>query len=517
MKKFKYFALGGIFTGLVVSYNGGTNLSNTTGMSCTSNFTARSVATDSRNRVHVVWGDVGDTLESKLSSQPHFAKWGGSFRKAGKDFKQDLNLYYRRSLDGGTTWEDTIRLADAVGMPSIATNDLDIVHIVWPQEGISYKRSIDGGVNWENDTLLGVDNTSIGPAIATVGENLAHIVWREEIDSATYKFLYTRSIDGGTNWNTSTQIVIAGNVQIDSTTTALPCPSLSAANNLVHLVWQNSYDDSLGEIYYRHSADSGGSWESTKRLTSDTMFSFFPTVASSGNLVYVGWLEAVSTDSFMHYSFRRSTNGGVDWENPVCLIPSEPIDWALGTPQLNARDELVAVIWKNAVEESLGIWFKYSTDSGLNWGTAKCVRLDTADVYYPSAAIDDSGHLHIVWTDTRDGNPEVYYAKYSLLGIEEETKRTSNLTLSVNPNPFNAGTQIRFEVPTSRATEVSLRIYNISGKLVRTLLKGKRISGVYTTGWDAKDDRGRTIENGVYFCRFATKNHSITKKVILIK
>ena len=523
MKKFKYLALGGIFTGLVVSYNGGTNLSNTTGISCTSNFTARSVATDSRNRVHTIWQE-GSTPKGKQLSQSYFTKCRESFHFAKfcgktnlKGFKDGANLYYRRSLDRGGTFEDAIRLVDAIGgIPSIATNNLDIVHIVWPQEGIYYKRSIDGGVNWENDTMISIDNTSSTPAIATAGENLAHIMWKEEVGGTTYTFLYTRSTDGGANWDTPVQIVTATDATQLATTTALPCPSLSTANNLVHLVWQDSQDDSSGEIYYRHSADSGKTWESTARLTTDTLFSFYPTVASSGNLVYVGWLEKTSTDSFYHYSFRRSTNGGADWDDPVCVIPPKPIDLENGIPQLNARDELVVVVWGNNVEDNLSVWFKYSTDSGLNWGNAECISA-SANAFYPSATIDDSGHIHIVWTDQRDGPNNAYHTRYSLVGIEEETKRTSNLTLSVNPNPFNAGTQIRFEMPTSIATDVSLRIYNISGELVRTLLKGERISGIYTTSWDAKDERGRAIENGVYFCRFATKNHSITKKVILIK
>ncbi len=526
MKVFKYLALGGVFTGLVVSYNGETNLSNTTGISCTSNFIARSVVTDSRNRIHVVWQDEGDTLNEKQLSSSYFTKYRRAFHFAKsyektnlKGFKQTPNLYYKRSLDGGTTWQDTVRLADAVGMPSIATNNLDIVHTVWSSDqGIHHKRSINGGGSWENDTLLGVDITSIGPTIATAGDNLAHIIWREDIDDTTYRFLYTQSIDDGANWNTSITIVeVANEIQLDSMTTLLPCPSLSAANNSVHLVWQNSIDDSLGEIYYRRSINGGTTWESAKKLTSDTLFSFFPTVASYGNLVYVGWLEATYTDSFLHYSFIRSSNGGTNWDSPVCLILPEPIDWMFGTPQLVAKDELVAVVWGNATQGGLSICFKYSKDSGANWGGAKYARrIDTSSVYYPSAAIDDSEHIHIVWTDTKDGNEEAYYAKYSMLGVEEETKTTNRLALSVNPNPFSIGTQIRFEVPIS-STEVSLRIYNISGELVQTLLKGKKTPGVHTTIWNAEDNNGRRIKNGVYFCKFTTKNRSITEKVILIK
>jgi hypothetical protein len=83
------------------------------------------------------------------------------------------------------------------------------------------------------------------------------------------------------------------------------------------------------------------------------------------------------------------------------------------------------------------------------------------------------------------------------------------------PNPFNPATSIRFDVV--REGLVSLRVYDVSGRIVRTLIDGILSPDRYTAVWDGTDDRGRPVATGVYFDRLRTGNDVRTRKLILIK
>jgi hypothetical protein len=84
------------------------------------------------------------------------------------------------------------------------------------------------------------------------------------------------------------------------------------------------------------------------------------------------------------------------------------------------------------------------------------------------------------------------------------------------PNPFNPQTTIAFSLKEN--AHVSLKVYNVAGQLVRTLVNENRVAGVYTdVQWDGKSDNGSLVSSGVYFYKLVTKNFSMTKKMVLLK
>ncbi len=89
-------------------------------------------------------------------------------------------------------------------------------------------------------------------------------------------------------------------------------------------------------------------------------------------------------------------------------------------------------------------------------------------------------------------------------------------SLSQNyPNPFNPQTTIRFTLKDN--APVSLKIYNVSGQLVKTLVSGTRTAGEHTVRWDGRNDAGQAVSSGVYFYKLVTKNFSQTRKMVLLK
>jgi hypothetical protein len=83
------------------------------------------------------------------------------------------------------------------------------------------------------------------------------------------------------------------------------------------------------------------------------------------------------------------------------------------------------------------------------------------------------------------------------------------------PNPFNPSTAIAFEMKDKGV--VTLKIYNVAGQLVRTLLNGTKDVGSYTVTWDGKNDRGGAVASGVYFYKMETRNFSQTKKMVMLR
>jgi hypothetical protein len=83
------------------------------------------------------------------------------------------------------------------------------------------------------------------------------------------------------------------------------------------------------------------------------------------------------------------------------------------------------------------------------------------------------------------------------------------------PNPFRSQTTIRFALP--RQSDVSLGVYDVGGRLVRTLVSGARPAGRHEARWTGRDNGGRAVASGVYFYRFRAGDFSETRKILLLK
>jgi hypothetical protein len=85
---------------------------------------------------------------------------------------------------------------------------------------------------------------------------------------------------------------------------------------------------------------------------------------------------------------------------------------------------------------------------------------------------------------------------------------------AVQPNPFVSETQVRYQLPA--ASFVSLKVYDITGKLVRTLVSETEDAGFRSIVWNGTDDAGRKVAKGVYLISFDTPEYSTTRKLVLM-
>jgi len=85
-----------------------------------------------------------------------------------------------------------------------------------------------------------------------------------------------------------------------------------------------------------------------------------------------------------------------------------------------------------------------------------------------------------------------------------------------SPNPFRGTTTIRLDVAGAR-TQVKLTIFDVSGKVVKTVVVEPLDAGRYEMSWDGRNDAGRPVASGVYFCRMEAGGHRESRSIVLLK
>ncbi|MGH7682079.1 MAG: FlgD immunoglobulin-like domain containing protein, partial [Candidatus Eiseniibacteriota bacterium] len=83
------------------------------------------------------------------------------------------------------------------------------------------------------------------------------------------------------------------------------------------------------------------------------------------------------------------------------------------------------------------------------------------------------------------------------------------------PNPFTSETAIAYMLPAN--TWVQIRIYDVKGRLVRTLTEGNATAGPHATSWDGRDDTGRTLGSGIYFFKVIAGTTVTTDRVLKLR
>ncbi len=101
-------------------------------------------------------------------------------------------------------------------------------------------------------------------------------------------------------------------------------------------------------------------------------------------------------------------------------------------------------------------------------------------------------------------------------GVKVEEVKESHLTIAfeIVPNPFSSLTKIRYAL--AKSCDVSLKVYNIAGQCVRTLVNTRQDAGFYEVNWNGKDNDNKRLSQGIYFLRMEAGDYTATEKVVLL-
>jgi hypothetical protein len=217
-------------------------------------------------------------------------------------------------------------------------------------------------------------------------------------------------------------------------------------------------------------------------------------------------------------------------------------DWLISPrlPELKAEDSLYVYVNATGLTfpDTLTIWVSVTDSSILNFNTLIGTIVDPGPVgewHLYSLDITDSGALvglepfvgfrhdhqnggqngpasnwvHLDHVILADSLPPVGIADKDVLSPE-------GFLLKQNyPNPFNPATTIVYEL--GKSAEVSLKIYSLTGREVKTLVNEKQSAGSRQAVWDGRDNSGYRVASGVYLYRLQVGNAVQTKKMVLLK
>jgi hypothetical protein len=184
------------------------------------------------------------------------------------------------------------------------------------------------------------------------------------------------------------------------------------------------------------------------------------------------------------------------------LAPAPPASLTIQSP--------ATLVWDEADEPD----FDYFTVYGSNSGFEPDVLIGRTSE--TSFDVQDSPHAYYVVTTTDMAGNESGPASYDpLVDVQDHTPQHFALHQNV-PNPFNPATAIEYDVP-SPGGKVTIEVFDVAGRLVKTLVSSHKSPGSWSVNWDGKDNNGRNVATGIYFYRLSALGFTRTMKMTLLK
>jgi uncharacterized delta-60 repeat protein len=244
-------------------------------------------------------------------------------------------------------------------------------------------------------------------------------------------------------------------------------------------------------------------------------------VDDSGNIYITGWSSDVSSQTD-YATIKYNSSGDTVWVRRYDG-PAGGNDQA----RVLALDNF-GNIYVTGSSEGFGTGsdyatIKYNPQGDLLSAMRHNGTRNGSDVAY-ALGLDSFGNVYVTGrSDNLETGVDYVTIKYSgWVGVEEEDINEkliiTNVKLYQNqPNPFNSSTTIRYVIPSTNpessiSRHVSLKIYDITGRLVKTLVNEKKEAGVYQIEWDGKDQG-----SGIYLYRLKLSDLTATKKLIMLR
>jgi hypothetical protein len=214
----------------------------------------------------------------------------------------------------------------------------------------------------------------------------------------------------------------------------------------------------------------------------------------------VFFLRALTEDSETFYDSPPDSGYSVD-------------NLAPNVPQNFRFDSGTLLVWDESEDEDFRYFSLYGSD--LEEFNETVVLIDhTIGTSYDVGGQTYS-YYHLTATDFA-GNESNAATEGNTTDVECEILPGRSALYSNYPNPFSSTTQIRFDLP--NPTAVTMTIYDVSGRIVRRLLKGEIVAaGRHQIQWNGKTDSGHRVKSGIFYYKFNTNQHTRTRRMVLLE
>jgi photosystem II stability/assembly factor-like uncharacterized protein len=251
-----------------------------------------------------------------------------------------------------------------------------------------------------------------------------------------------------------------------------------------------------GSLFFGNYILTGSGNLTVEAIAEDTS----DNTGSSNKTYQVGQLGKVN--SYANYSIQG--NG----EGYLLVGPADEIETPEGWTRLGQQVDVVATGLDREVDVQMdyrNLIDRLRTEKEYDEGKVGVYSLQNGQWVY----VGGEGTKGMVKTRTAAGTFAVFYNP-----DHQVTPKAYALERNY-PNPFNPTTTIRYSVPVD--SRVVIRVYNVLGQEVRTLVNEVRSAGRHEVVWDARDDAGKSVATGLYLYRLEAKGFSQVRKMMLIK
>ncbi|MBI4417374.1 MAG: right-handed parallel beta-helix repeat-containing protein [Ignavibacteriales bacterium] len=204
---------------------------------------------------------------------------------------------------------------------------------------------------------------------------------------------------------------------------------------------------------------------------------------------------------------------------------NSPYPFALVSPALNATigTSSPRFIWRRSVDpdgDAVEYILHYSSSATFETFTAVEAIPDTSYLTPANTLSPNTTYYwRVVASDTREGfaTSDVHtFSTGLVLSVENPEALPTTYAIHQNfPNPFNPETTIRYQVP--EATTVSLKVFDLLGREVATLVNDEKTAGFYTVTWSGRNLTGQQVASGVYFFRIEAGTFVETRRMLLVR
>jgi hypothetical protein len=475
------------------------------------------------------FSDLTSTPEGEL-----FCVWSDN-SSGGADY-----VYVSKSTDGGMSWSLPFRLNDNLysqaSCPSITSDDLGNLYVVWltgpDSTKIFFTCSRNGGDRWLMPNVRvddGTVSTKGPPDIAVDLEGNLFVVWCDDRRGGCPDVFSSFSSNWGLGWSDPDLLV-----NDEAAVSFRAHPAISAwGEGQIGVLWADERETGDINVYFAHSGDSGKTFSAPNQrvnsgIPGDQMC---PDIAWHDSTLWVTYSNKTSEVNGDIY-FNRSGDMGHTWlQTEVMVNPSGDNDAA--SPRIAmVSGEDIGIVWTANLYDSSSydLFFSRSGDNGDTWSGPSQVNDDGQGLFQhgaPALAFSSEVGACVSFFDYREGEPHIYFASQRAAGVSDDDSRNYLSPRQVSriesfPNPFNSTTKIIYQLPNLRSSsKQSLKIYDLSGRLVRTLFD-HRVSGKFggesgEISWDGRDDGGEPVGSGLYFLKLECDKVAQTTTVALIK
>ena len=278
--------------------------------------------------------------------------------------------------------------------------------------------------------------------------------------------------------------------------------------------WTNSFGGGNNDVWLIKTDEQGNKeWDKTLG-GNDTDIGYAIQQTVDDGYIIVGWTKSFGNGNIDVWLVKTDEQGNKEWDK---TLGGNLFDRGYAIQQ-TVDGGYIIVGWTNSFGDgNYNVWL-IKTDSQGNEEWNRPFGGSNSDRGYAVQQTENDEYVITGWTKSfGNGNNDAWLIKIENPLAEIDDSFIPNIFIFRQnyPNPFNPITLLEYDLPKDEL--VNITIYNIRGKIVKTLVNASQTAGYKSISWNATNDRDEPVSAGLYLYTIQAGRFSQTKKMVLLK